>query len=112
MVAAIQKGTRLAVETMNEGVTRVEGGVELARQAGASMEQIRAGASQVVDAVTDISAALREQGAASNEIARSVEHIAQMAEQNSAAVRDTANTAQRLEGLAQHLRDEVSHFHI
>ena len=75
-------------------------------------EQIRAGASQVVDAVTDISAALREQGAASNEIARSVEHIAQMAEQNSAAVRDTANTAQRLEGLAQHLRDEVSHFHI
>ncbi|GEC95707.1 methyl-accepting chemotaxis protein [Zoogloea ramigera] len=112
MVAAIQKGTRLAVETMNEGVTRVEGGVELAGQAGASMEQIRAGATQVVDAVADISAALREQGAASNEIARSVEHIAQMAEQNSAAVRDTANTAQRLEGLAQHLRDEVAHFHI
>ena len=112
MVAAIQKGTRLAVETMNEGVTRVEGGVELAGQAGASMEQIRAGATQVVDAVTDISAALREQGAASNEIARSVEHIAQMAEQNSAAVRDTAHTAQRLEGLAQHLRDEVAHFHI
>ncbi len=112
MVASIQKGTRLAVETMNEGVTRVEGGVELAGRAGASMEQIRAGASQVVDAVSDISAALREQGAASTEIARSVEHIAQMAEQNSAAVRDTANTAQRLESLAQHLRDEVSHFHI
>ena len=112
MVAAIQKGTRLAVETMNEGVARVEGGVELAGQAGASMEQIRAGATQVVDAVTDISAALREQGAASNEIARSVEHIAQMAEQNSAAVRDTAHTAQRLEGLAQHPRDEVAHFHI
>ncbi len=105
MVASIQKGTRLAVETMNEGVTRVEGGVELAGRAGASMEQIRAGASQVVDAVSDISAALREQGAASTEIARSVEHIAQMAEQNSAAVRDTANTAQRLESLAQHLRD-------
>lgn len=52
----------------------------LAGQAGDSMEQIRAGAGQVVDAVTDISAALREQGAASTEIARNVEHIAQMAE--------------------------------
>jgi len=112
MVAAIQKGTRLAVETMNDGVTRVEGGVELAGQAGDSMEQIRAGAGQVVDAVTDISAALREQGAASTEIARNVEHIAQMAEQNSAAVRDTADTAQRLKSLAQQLQDEVAHFKI
>ena len=112
MVAAIQKGTQRAVETMNEGVVRVEGGVELAGRAGASMDQIRAGADQVVSAVADISAALREQGAASTDIARSVEHIAQMAEQNSAAVRDTADTAQRLEGLAQHLRDEVAQFHI
>lgn len=112
MVAAIQHGTSRAVETMQGGVARVQEGVELAGQAGASMDQIRAGASQVVAAVTDISSALREQGAASTDIARNVEQIAQMAEQNSAAVRETANTAQRLENLAQQLRAEVSHFHI
>lgn len=84
----------------------------LAGQAGSSMDQIREGASQVVRAVTDISAALREQGAASTDIARNVERIAQMAEQNSEAVRETAGTARRLENLAQQLRSEVSHFRI
>lgn len=112
MVASIQKGTGRAVDTMNDGVTRVQEGVVLAGKAGASMDLIRAGASQVVNAVTDISSALREQGAASTDIARNVERIAQMAEQNSAAVRDTADTARRLENLAQLLRAEVAHFRI
>ncbi len=112
MVVSIQNGTEKAVTTMQEGVTRVQDGVVLASQAGNAMGQIHAGASQVVNAVADISAALREQGAASTEIARNVERIAQMAEQNSAAVRDTAGTAQRLEGLAQQLRAEVAHFRI
>ncbi len=112
MVVSIQNGTEKAVATMQDGVTRVQDGVVLAGQAGNAMNQIHAGATQVVGAVADISAALREQGAASTEIARNVERIAQMAEQNSAAVRDTANTAHRLEGLAQQLRAEVSHFQI
>ena len=112
MVAAIQNGTGRAVETMQDGVVRVQEGVVLAGAAGTSMGQIHAGATQVVGAVADISAALREQGAASTEIARNVERIAQMAEQNSAEVRETAETAHRLESLAQKLRDEVSHFRI
>ena len=112
MVGAIQKGTSLAVETMQDGVVRVQDGVVLTAQAGTSMEQIREGAGQVVRAITDISAALREQGATSTDIARNVERIAQMAEQNSNAVRETAGTAKRLENLAQQLRTEVSHFRI
>ncbi|MCK6396253.1 methyl-accepting chemotaxis protein [Zoogloea sp.] len=112
MVMAIQKGTSRAVDTMQDGVTRVQEGVVLAGQAGSSMDQIREGATHVVRAVTDISAALREQGAASTDIARNVERIAQMAEQNSNAVRETAGTARRLENLAQQLRSEVSHFRI
>ncbi len=112
MVMSIQSGTEKAVATMQDGVIRVQEGVVLAGQAGNAMNQIHAGATQVVGAVADISAALREQGAASTEIARNVEQIAQMAEQNSAAVQDAANTAQRLEGLAQQLRAEVSHFQI
>jgi len=112
MVSAIQNGTSRAVDTMQGGVARVQEGVVLAGQAGASMDQIRAGATQVVSAVTDISMALREQGAASTDIARNVERIAAMAEQNSGAVRETADTARHLEGLAQQLRAEVAHFRI
>ncbi|WP_374263762.1 methyl-accepting chemotaxis protein [Zoogloea sp.] len=112
MVTSIQNGTAKAVDTMQDGVARVQEGVVLAEQAGTSMREIHAGATQVVGAVTDISAALREQGAASTEIARNVERIAQMAEQNSAAVRDTADTARRLEELARQLREEVAHFQI
>ncbi|HMV16776.1 MAG TPA: methyl-accepting chemotaxis protein [Zoogloea sp.] len=112
MVASIQAGTGKAVDTMQDGVRRVQEGVQLAGQAGISMDQIRSGAGRVVTAVTDISAALREQGVASTEIARNVERIAQMAEQNSAAVRDTAGTARELERLAQQLRGDVQRFRI
>ena len=54
MVASIQSGTARAVDTMQDGVTRVQDGVVLAQQAGTSMEQIRSGATQVLGAVADI----------------------------------------------------------
>ncbi|TVO53492.1 methyl-accepting chemotaxis protein [Denitromonas halophila] len=112
MVEAIQSGTQKAVGTMESGVERVQEGVVLTKRAGESMEQINAGAANVVVSVEDISAALREQSAASTDIARNVEAIAQMSEQNSAAVRDTARTAERLEGLARSLSDEVARFKV
>lgn len=76
------------------------------------MEQIRAGADQVVQAVADISLALREQSAASTEIARNVERIASRAEENSLEVRETAATAGRLEGLARGLQEQVGRFRV
>ncbi|HQU88601.1 MAG TPA: methyl-accepting chemotaxis protein [Denitromonas sp.] len=112
MVEAIQTGTQKAVGTMESGVERVQEGVVLTKRAGASMEQINAGAANVVVSVEDISAALREQSAASTDIARNVEAIAQMSEQNSAAVRNSARTAGRLEGLARSLSDEVARFKV
>ncbi len=112
MVGAIQEGTEKAVSTMETGVERVQHGVELTRQAGQSMDQINGGAQSVVQFVSDISSALREQSAVSGDIARKVEVIAQMAESNSAAVRNTAKTATELESTAGSLRDEVSGFKV
>ncbi len=112
MVQAIQSGTDEAVKSMNRGVERVREGVVLTRRAGAAMDEIRRGARSVVQQVTDISAALKEQSAASHELARNVERIAQMAEQNNAAVGETASTAGRLEALAQDVRLEVAHFRL
>ncbi|MBT0961311.1 methyl-accepting chemotaxis protein [Denitromonas iodatirespirans] len=112
MVGAIQEGTTRAVGTMEEGVGRVQAGVALTKQAGTSMAQIDAGASQVVVAVEEISAALREQSAASNDIARNVEAIAQMSEQNSAAVRAAARTAELLDAMARSMNTQVARFKV
>jgi methyl-accepting chemotaxis protein len=112
MIAAIQSGTTQAVLSMQDGVARVAGGVELAQSAGAAMEKIKAGAARVVRSVSDISLALKEQGAASNEIAGNVERIAQMADENNAAVAETTATAQQLERLAAGLQDEVRRYRV
>ncbi|THF60826.1 methyl-accepting chemotaxis protein [Pseudothauera rhizosphaerae] len=112
MVQAIQSGTGEAVQSMNRGVKRVRDGVELTRRAGSAMDEIRSGAQTVVQSVSDISMALREQSAASNDIARNVEQIAQMAEENNAAVGEAASTAAHLEQLAGTLREEIGHFRL
>ncbi|HJW01901.1 MAG TPA: methyl-accepting chemotaxis protein [Azospira sp.] len=112
MIDAIQGGTRNAVTSMEQGVGRVNQGVDLARQAGEAMAQIQAGAQQVVEMVRDISGSLREQSAASTEIAQNVERIAQMAEENTGAVSESAATAERLEQLAEALQAEINRFHL
>lgn len=89
MICAVQQETRLAVDAMKLGVKKVDLGVDLSMQAGQKMAEVRTGAYRVVDAVREISDALREQATASSDIARNVETIAQMAEENSAAVTET-----------------------
>ena len=112
MIAAIQSGTGNAVQSMNAGVARVEGGVALATRAGEAMERIRSGALRVVHSVSDISMALKEQSAASAEIAANVERIAQMAEENNAAVAETTATAQQMERLAADLQEDVRRYKV
>ncbi|MDX9717594.1 MAG: methyl-accepting chemotaxis protein [Thauera sp.] len=112
MVVAIQQGTERAVETMQQGVTRVRDGVQMSKRAGASMAQISTGAGQVLDAVREISTALNEQSQASTQIARNIERIADMAEHNSGTVRETASTAETLEALASALRQQASRFRV
>ncbi|ANQ85432.1 methyl-accepting chemotaxis protein [Azoarcus olearius] len=112
MVGSIQQGTEKAVASMEAGVSRVRDGATLTTQAGQSMGEIRDGAREVLQAVSDISLALREQSSASADIARNVERIAQMAEENSSAVRDTAEIASTLQSLAGELERKVERFKV
>ena len=112
MVSGIQSGIGQAVQGMADGVARVQSGVDLTLKAGESMERINGGARQVVQAVEEISLALKEQGAASTDIARNVERIAQMAEENNSAVGQTARTASRLRDLASGLNGDISRFRV
>ncbi len=110
MVAKIQNGTKSAVDSMQAGVEQVASGVELANQAGQSINRIRDGALRVTSVVNDISGAIREQGVAGNDIARKLETIAQMSEESAIAVRQTADAARRLHSLSDSLHQTVAQF--
>ncbi len=110
MVAKIQNGTKSAVDSMQAGVEQVASGVELANQAGQSINRIRDGALRVTSVVNDISGAIREQGVAGNDIARKLETIAQMSEESAIAVRQTADAARRLHTLSDSLHQTVAQF--
>ncbi|MEW6164859.1 MAG: methyl-accepting chemotaxis protein [Pseudomonadota bacterium] len=110
MISAIQGGTRTAVTTMEDGVRRVEQGVELAERAGATIEQVAGSAASAEQSVADMSHSLKEQSAAGQEIARNVEQVAQLSEQSHAAAREAATRAETLAELAQALDAAVGRF--
>lgn len=110
MVAKIQSGTRSAVSSMQDGVRQVSNGVELANQAGDSINRIRDGALRVTVVVNGISDSISEQSMASNEIAQKLEVIAQMSEESAVAVRNTADAARQLQALSGSLRQTVAQF--
>ena len=112
MIGAVQSGTAASVAGMQEGVERVAGGVAQAEQAGTAIAEIRGRSHQVREAVTGISASLREQSAASTELARNVERIAQMAEESNAVVQGSLETAHRLHQLAGLLSEELQRFRV
>ncbi len=109
-IGKIQAGTRDAVASMEQGVSQVENGVELANQAGESINQIRDGALRVTQVVNDITTSIREQGSTSSDIAQSIERIARMSEDSSNAIAHTAQAARHLQELSISLHGAVSRF--
>lgn len=112
MIHMIQEETRHAVGTMQDCRQQAESGVELANQAGQSLEQINEGADNTLQMVREIAQATREQIETGNRIAQNVERIAQMAEENNTQVLDAARSAHTLEQLASDLQKAVSKFSV
>ncbi len=112
MIGRIQQGAQRAAQEMEAGVSKVNEGVALARQADNSVKTIRQAGGQVSHAVEDIGVAIREQAVAARDIAQRVEHIAQGAEENSAMAAQTASAAERLETLAAELGRMVERFKV
>lgn len=110
MVSKIQMGTRQAVSSMQDSMVKVGHGVELATQAGNSINEIRDGAQRVSSVVSGISSAITEQSMASNDIASKLETIAQMSEESAVAVQHTFEAAKQLQGLSVSLHQTVAQF--
>jgi len=101
MLARMQASARQAVDTMNDAVREVAGGVENANEAGASIQGIKEGSGVVVKAVEDITDAMREQSTASTTIAQQIEQIAQMTESNSSAAVQSADAVDKMASMSQ-----------
>jgi len=110
MIERVQHGTRQAIASMQTGVATVASGTSLANQAGAAITEIKSGAQQVVEEVSQMHAFLLEQSVANSENAHKVEAIARLTEDNSASFASIATDVQNLGNQIAGLNDIVRRF--
>jgi methyl-accepting chemotaxis protein len=111
-IGEIQTSTGDATEMMGASKARVSSGVDLARQAGHSLENIVKGSTGVAQSIDSIAAAVEEQSATSAEIARSIELISASADEANQGANQAAAAASQLSGNAESLRELVSRFRV
>ena len=73
---------------------------------------IRASADRVVEQVSDISSAMREQSSASSLMAQQVERVAQMSEESSETATKTADEGRHLLELSQSLDQAIRRYRV
>lgn len=112
MIAKLQTGARDAVQTMEVGRTQVNRSVEQAREAGASLEVILKGITEISDVNIQIASSSEEQLSVVEELHRNVSSISRVAEESAKGSQQTAQAAEGLERTAQDLAGLVEHFKI
>ncbi|MBI4743080.1 MAG: methyl-accepting chemotaxis protein [Betaproteobacteria bacterium] len=112
MIARIQESARSAAAKMDASVARVDQGVRLASDAGASITQIRGATDLVAQAVEGIGLTLQEQVAASRDISSRVENVSHGAGELAAGAQRTATSARELERLAVALEELSARFRV
>ena len=110
MINAIQSETGNAVTTMAKSSVQVQQGVELANQAGQSLQQINHSVKRVVSMIRQIATTTSGQTEFSQGITTRVERIAQMAVENSASIEQTSQATHELLQLSSNLQQVVSRF--
>jgi methyl-accepting chemotaxis protein len=95
-----------------DSVTRVDGGVTLAKEAGQSMHEIVASFQQVAGLVTEIADASREQSTGIAQVSEAVTQMDDVTQQNAALVAEAAAAAKSLEEQARTLAGTVAVFKV
>ncbi|MBV1776390.1 methyl-accepting chemotaxis protein [Burkholderiaceae bacterium DAT-1] len=112
LVGSISTASEQAVSGMKQAVTSVENGVVKAKEAGNAIGEIRSGSRTLVELVSDISHAIREQSAASSSMAGQVERVAEMSETASAEASHTTHAVSELRQLTNQMQDVVGRFRV
>jgi methyl-accepting chemotaxis protein len=110
MIDSMVTGTTQAVTGMGQCVRRVDAGVQIARQAGLSVQALDDSAHRTRAQVDDIAAAMRQQSQATESIGQNVELISRMAGDNREAVVHSEQVVSKLTGLSNQLQASLSVF--
>ena len=110
MIKAIQTDTSGAVQSMTEGTTKVDEGIQLADKAGTSLQEIVTVSQKVTDMVSQIAAASEEQSSASEQISKNVEAISSVTSQTATGVHQIAKAADDLNRLTEKLQAVLGRF--
>jgi len=123
-IVAMQKETKSAVSSMEEGVREVELGAEEAAKSGQALNEILKQIGIVTSEINQIAVASEEQTATTNEIGRNLAEavkgsseiaqnitgVAQAAQSTTAGASDTQRAAKALSEMANQLQTLVSRF--
>lgn len=107
-ITAIQESTDKSMREVDNAVGKISDATELARQSGASLEEIVSTAETTSDQVRAIAAASEEQSAASDEITRSITEVNTMSRQSAEAMTEAAKAVADLAAQAHDLTDLIN----
>ncbi len=97
---------------IGDSVDKVEVGMRLVKDAGATMDEIVGSVKRVTDIIAEISTAASEQDAGVGSVNRAVSSLDEMTQQNAALVEESAAAAESLQGQAAQLTQLVSTFQL
>lgn len=112
MIRQIQHDTKGAVSAMEEGTTKVKGGVSLVNRTGDALVKIVEMVTQSADMIRQIAVAADQQSAATQHIAQDLESVAKVTKESEAGATESAKASQDLSLLATELQSVVGGFQI
>ena len=110
MIDNIQHSRDDVVGSAGHAVTQVNNGVNLAEQAGNTLDKMTTATREVVSVVDDIAQALGSQAQTAAAISQRVEAVGATSDQQTRVTRDAASMAKEISTLAQQLNTAISRF--
>ena len=110
MIKAIQKETKTAVTTMNEGVVEVARGTEDAARSGEALQGILRQIGEVTSQINQIATAAEEQTATTGEISSNILNITDVFTKSAQTAQETSKEAGKLNKLSDELQETVKRF--
>jgi len=112
MIGDIQSETGKAITSMENEVEVVASGVQLATEAGQSLDQILEKVDVVKDMIHQVATAAEEQSVATEQISGDIENVSEIATQTSAGAQQVAGASSEIAELATNLKAKVEMFKV
>jgi len=110
IIHAVQQGAGNAMQAMKISQDKTHSTRELASQAGQALDEITQAVARIHDMNTQIATAAKQQSYVAEEINKNVGQVVQLVELAADNAQKTTQVAQKLDGAAQDLGCQITHF--